>query len=110
MTQIMLCPLIAHFSHPHTTGRVLQIMSWTWLLDEGLEWTGTSMSVKLELREAEKRQKPDWGIVFQLVVSEVKELKSELKMSQHNVEQSTSKVHLPLTRGAQEEGMLKHRF
>ena len=68
-------------------------MPWRWPWEERLEWTGSFVSVKTDLRGAGKRQKPDWSIVLQ-------EVKFELKMNQYHVDQPRAKLLLPLTRGA----------
>lgn len=81
-------------------------MPWRWPWEERLEWTGSFVSVKTDLRGAGKRQKPDWSIVLQEVVPEVSEMKSELKMNQYNVDQPRAKT----ASSHGEESILKYRF
>lgn len=73
-------------------------MPWRWPWEEGLEWAGNFVSAKTDLRGAGKRQKSEWNIVLQEVVSEVR--RWNLKMNPYDVDWPRAKLLLLLTRGA----------
>ena len=99
-SQMMLCPLIAHFSHLHTTERrfINYALEVAMGRETGVDWEFCKCKNRLERSRKETKARLEHSLTGGGTWS--KEMKFELKMNQYHVDRPRAKLLLPLTRGA----------